>query len=150
MRGLGVSVTTLLLAGLGWAAFGDKPYPIFTPPNFASTMQLLGPNFAAVNAALAKNDFENAKAHLVRSRELLAITVTFWRDRKKDDAIKILRDTLTKMDALDNALSSEHIDPDAATAIAKQVGAGCQSCHTLYREQDPGTKGYRFKKGSGL
>jgi hypothetical protein len=149
MRGLGISVAALMVAGLGWAALGDKPYPIFTPPNFVSVMQLLGPNFAAVNAALAKNDFENAKAHLVRSRELLAISITFWRDRKKDDAIKILRDTLTKMDDLDSALSSDHIDQAAATAIAKQIGTGCQGCHTLYREQDPDTKRYRFKKGSG-
>src|SRR5258708_1431519 len=138
MRGLGISVTALLLTGLGWAAVGEKPYPVFTVPNFANNMQLLGPNFAAVNAALAKNDFENAKARLVRSRELLAITIIFWRDRMKDDAIKILRQTLTRMDDLDTILSSDHIDPAAALAIARQVGAGCQTCHNLYREQVPG------------
>jgi hypothetical protein len=150
MRGLAVSLTALIVVGLAWAAVGDKPpYPVFTPPNFVSTMKLLGPNFAAVNAAIGRNDFENAKAHLVRSRELLAISITFWRDRKKDDAIKILRDTLTKMDDLDSALSSDSIDSAAATAIAKQIGAGCQSCHTLYREQDPETKRYRFKKSLG-
>ena len=81
-------------------------------------------------------------------RELLAITVTFWRDRKKDDALKMLRDTLTRMDELDNILSSESIDQAAALATAKQVGGGCQSCHSLYREQIPGTKGYRVKDGS--
>lgn len=147
MNGLRISVTALLLAGLAGAASSDKPYPVFTPDNFANNMRLLGPNFGAVNAALSKSDFENAKAHLVRSRELLAITVTFWRDRKKEDALKILRDTLTKMDQLDDVLSSEPIDPAAALAISKQVGAGCQSCHALYREQVPGTKGYRLKDG---
>ncbi|SRR5579871_5490281 len=146
MKRLGVQLT-LLLASLACAAVGDKPYPVFTPDNFANNMRLLGPNFAAVNTALAKNDLENAKAHLVRSRELLAITIMFWRDRKKDDAIAILRDTLSKMDDLDNQLSSEHVDVAAATAIAKQIGGGCQSCHTLYREQIPGAKGYRLKDG---
>jgi len=148
MNGLRISFTAFLLASLAGAAVGDKPYPVFTPDNFANNMRLLGPNFGAVNAALAKGDFENAKAHLVRSRELLAITVTFWRDRKKDDALKMLRDTLTRMDELDNILSSESIDQAAALATAKQVGGGCQSCHSLYREQIPGTKGYRVKDGS--
>ena len=137
----------MLLSSLAWAAVGDKPYPVFTPENFANNMRLLGPNFTAVNTALAKDDLENAKAHLVRSRELLAITITFWRDRKKDDAIKILRETLTKMDDLDNQLSSEPVDPAAAAAIVKQIGAGCQICHSLYREQIPGAKGYRLKEG---
>ena len=147
MKRLGVRVTAVLLASISWAAVADKPYPVFTPDNFANNMRLLGPNFVAVNTALSKNDFENAKAHLVRSRELLAITVTFWRDRKKDDAIKILQDTLMKMDDLDSALSSEHINTTAATEIARQVAAGCQGCHTIYREQVPGTKRYRLKDG---
>jgi hypothetical protein len=147
MKDLGIFFGALLVAGLVWAAAADKPYPVFTPSNFVSTMQLLGPNFAAVNAELASGDFASAKAHLVRSRELMAISITFWRDRKKEDAIKILRDTLKKFDDLDNALSIDQIDPSAVTAIAKQIGAGCQSCHVLYREQDPATKSYRFRKG---
>lgn len=145
MKRCGLPLTVLLLASLAWAAVGDKPYPVFTPDNFANNMRLLGPNFSAVNAALAANDFENAKAHLVRSRELLAITVTFWRDRKKDDAVKILRDTLAKMDDLDNDLSSEHVDSEAAKRAGTQIAAGCQSCHSLYREQIPGSKGFRIK-----
>ena len=149
MSGFGITVTAALLGSLCWAASGEKRYPVFTPPNFVTNMKLLGPNFAAVNAELAKNDFENAKAHLVRARELLASTITYWRDRKKDDAVQILRETLTRMDELDNALSSDSSDAAAATAIAKQVAAGCARCHGLYREHDPSTKIYRFKNGLG-
>ena len=147
MRGPGTLLAALLLTGISLSAAGDKPYPIFTPKNFIDNMKLLGPNFAAVNTELRKNDFESAKARLIRSRELLAVTITFWRDRKKDDAIKILRDTLAKMDDLDTTLSGDHIDQSAAVATLKQIGAGCQSCHGLYREQVPGTKGYGFKSG---
>jgi hypothetical protein len=148
VRILTLPVSVLLVIGLGAAVAAQKPYPIFTSENFINNMQLLGRNFGAVNASLAKNDFENAKAQLARSRELLAITITFWRDRKKDDAVKILRDTLARMDDLDIALSADKIDPVAATALAKQIDAKCESCHSIYREQDPETKGYRFKKGS--
>ncbi len=131
-----------------WAA-GPAPehYPIFTAGNLSDNMKLLGRNFAAVNASIAKGDFETAKAQLVRSRELLAVTITFWKDRKKDDAIRILKDAVRGMDDLDAALSAEKIDPAAAAAIAKRIGASCQSCHAAYREQDPATKAYRLKAG---
>jgi len=138
------SVAALLVA-VGSSVAADKPYPIFTPENLFTTMKLVGRNFAGVNASLAKSDFETAKAQLTRSRELLAVTITFWRDRQKDDAIKVLKDAVTKMDALDAALSAEKIDSAAAAAVAKQIGADCQTCHSSYREQDPATKAFRLK-----
>jgi hypothetical protein len=151
MRGFSLLITAVLVTATGWAADvdkpSDKPYPVFTPANFTTNMQLMGRNFGGVNASLAKKDYEAAKGQLVRSRELLMITITFWRNNKKDDAVKILRDTVTKMDALDDALSAENVDQAAATAIAKDIAAGCQSCHTLYREQDPNTKAFRVKQG---
>jgi len=147
MRGLVLPLTAVLLVSAGTLAAADKQYPVFTPDNFVNNMKLVGRNFAAVNAALAKSDYDTAKAQLTRSRELLAITITFWRDRKKDDAIKILRDGLSEMDELDASLSAEKIDPAAATALAKQAGAACQACHAAYREQDPATKAFRVKAG---
>ena len=143
MRTFVLPMTFLVVAGL--AATADKPYPIYTPDNFANSMKLAGRNFGAVSAAVKGKDFETAKAQLVRTRELLAVTITYWRDRKKEDAIKILRDTLTKIDALDTALSAETVDAANANAIAGQIGADCQACHALYREQDPKTKAFHFK-----
>jgi len=150
MRRRVLAATPLLLLTIaGWSGrAADKQYPIFTPENLVSTMKLVGRNFAAVNAAISKSDFETAKAQLARSRELLAVTSTFWRDRHKDDARQILKDALTKMDQLDDALSAEKIDGAQAAAVAKQVGAACQACHAVYREQDPKTRAFRLKAGS--
>ena len=50
---------------------------------------------------VGSSDYESAKAQLTRAREQLAITITFWRDRKKDDAVAMLRSALTGMDSLD-------------------------------------------------
>jgi hypothetical protein len=122
-------------------------YPIFTPENFVDTMKIVGLNFAAVNAAIAKQDFPTAKAQLIRSRERLALTITFWRDRNKDDAIKILRETLTKVDDLDTLLSASPVDPSGASTAVKSIGANCQTCHATYRDQDAATHAYRFKSG---
>jgi hypothetical protein len=128
-------------------ASAQTKYPIFTPTNFVDTMKTVGVNFSAVNTAIGNKDFPTAKAQLIRSRERLALTITFWRDRKKENEIKILRDALAKMDDLDTLLSASPVDGAAAAAAVKQIGTNCQACHAANREQDPSTHAYRFKPG---
>ena len=136
-----------LLGVIATTAAAQTKYPIFTSANFVDTMKTVGVNFSAVNAAIASQDFSTAKAQLIRSRERLALTITFWRDRKKDEEVKILRDALAGMDNLDTVLSATTVDAAAASAAVKQIGAKCQACHAANREQDPGTHAYRFKPG---
>lgn len=124
-----------------------KPYPVFTADHFVAAMKTIGQAFTAVNASLAANDAGESKAYLAITRDRVATTITYWRDRKNDDAIRILRDVLKNLDAMDDALSADTVDRAAVGAIGKQIGAGCQACHQAYREQDPVTKAYRFKAG---
>jgi hypothetical protein len=124
-----------------------KQYPIFTADHFVAAMKTIGQAFELVNTSLGRKEYEESKAYLAISRDRLATTITFWRDRKKDDAVKMLRETLTRLDALDAAMSSESVDPAAVAAAAKQAGSSCEACHAVYREQDPATKAYRFKGG---
>jgi hypothetical protein len=147
MRRLTLAIAAVVLM-VCTSLIAQKPYPVFTADDFTNTMKTLGRNFAAVNALIAKSDFEGAKSQLARSRELLATSITFWRDRKRDDAIKMLRAEIAKMDELDAALSAEKVDPAGVNVIVKQAGAACQTCHATYREQDPNTKAYRLKAGS--
>jgi len=129
------------------AAGQAKQYPIFTAENFVSAMKTVGQAFVAFNSSVGRNEFEDSKAYLAISRDRLATTISFWRDRKKDDAIKLLKDALTKLDDLDAALSTEKVDPAVVAASAKQVASSCEACHVLYRDQDPVTKTYRLKPG---
>ena len=141
----------LVAGGAGTIATAQqKPYPVFTIEHFVAAMKTVGQAFTAVNASRAKGDFEDSKAYLAISRDRLATTITFWRDRKKDDAIAMLRDALTKMDELDVALSidKDKIDPTQLAAKTTQVDAACGACHAVYREQDPNTRAYRLKTGS--
>jgi cytochrome c556 len=147
-RASAIVIATVLLAGAGSVATAQKTYPIFTQDDFVKFMKTVGQNFGAVNASVGSGDFESAKSQLTRSREQLAWTVTFWRDRRKDDALKYLKDTLSKMDALDEALSEEKIDPGKVGVILKDVNASCESCHAVYREYNAATRTYRFKAGS--
>jgi cytochrome c556 len=142
------AIALVLMVCAGSGATAQKPYPVFTVDDFLKFMKTVGQNFGAVNASIANGDFESAKSQLTRSREQLAVSVTFWRDRKKDDALKFLKDTLAKMDDLDAALSAEKIDPAAVGGLAKQVNAACEACHAVYRDLDPVTKAYRIRPGS--
>jgi cytochrome c556 len=129
-------------------ATAQKAYPVFTEDDLVKMMKAVGQNVASVNASIAKNDIDTAKARLARSREQLATTITFWRNYKKDDAVELLKDTVRKMDDLDAALSVDKVDLAAVNETAMQIDAACQACHAVYREQDPVTKAYRLKSRS--
>ncbi len=138
----------LLVTAAGPAGAQKNPYRTYTEEKFVQNMQSAGRNYAAVADLIAKNDYETAKAQLTRAREQLALTVTFWRDQQKGDAVKLLRDALRKTDALDEVLSVERVDAPAVRTASQELNASCQACHAVYREQDPATKAYRVKLGS--
>jgi hypothetical protein len=147
MRRVIAAIATILL-GSSLLVAEKKPYPLFTPGDFVASMQALGRNFTAVNSLIATGDYDSAKQQLARSREILATTISYWRNPERNDAIKMLRDGVAKMDALDAVLSLEKVDPGSATGAARQVASACQSCHAAYREQNAKTGTYTFKKAS--
>ena len=138
----------LLVFTAGGISAQDKPYPIFTPNHLDTAMKILGPNVAGVMASLADGDFTTAKERVIRAREQLATTVTFWRDTDQDEALTLLRAALDHMDALDAALSTEAVDATAVDTLATEIGGACVACHAVYREQDPVTGEYRLKPGA--
>ena len=144
---MGPGLAFVVLATAATAA-QDKPYPVFTAVHLDATMKTLGPNVAGIRASLSDGDFATAKERNIRSREQLAISVTFWRDRGRDDALTLLRTALKRMDALDTALSIDTVDPRAVETLATEIGTACAACHTIYREQDPATKEYRLKQSA--
>jgi cytochrome c556 len=78
---------------------------------------------------------------------MLASTVPFWREKKTDEAAKMAKDAVSKLDALDKVLSADAVDSAAAADALRQVAATCATCHTAYREGDPQI-GYRIKEGT--
>ena len=123
-----------------------NPYRNYTEEKFVQNMQAADRNYAAVKAFVAKTDYESAKAQLTRAREQMALTITFWRDARKDDAVAMLKKALNSMDDLDVAMSAERVDPSAVAGASERISSACQACHTAYREQDPSTKAYRVRR----
>jgi cytochrome c556 len=136
----------VLVVASGAAIAQKNPYRNYTEEKFLQNMQTAARNYAAVTDLLTRNDYESAKAQLTRAREQLAITVTFWRDRKKNDALELLKDALDGTDDLDAALSAESVEPSVIRATSQRLAATCLACHAVYRDQDPATKAYRVKR----
>ena len=63
---------------------------------------------------------------------------------KKVDAAAMLKDSVAKITAVEQALNGPMPDQQAILAAYKQVGATCAACHKQYREQDENQQ-YRLK-----
>jgi cytochrome c556 len=146
LRTLGGAVLAVMMASGGATSAQKNPYRNYTEEKFVQNMQSADRNYAAVKAFVAKTDYESAKAQLTRAREQMALTITFWRDAKKDNAVAMLRKALNSMDDLDVAMSAEKVDAAAVAGASERINAACQACHAAYREQDPSTKGYRVRR----
>ena len=140
------SVCALIMLTVAGPVAQDRPYPVFTAVHLDATMKTLGPNVAGVRESLAGGEYSTAKERVVRSREQLATTVTFWRDRDRADALGYLRAVLDRMDLLDAALSTDTVDAPAAGRLMTAIDDGCAACHGVYRERDRDTGDYRLHR----
>ena len=86
----GAALTAVLATAAATSA-QKNPYRNYTEEKFVQNMQSADRNYAAVKTFVAKTDYESAKAQLTRAREQMALTITFWRDARKDDALAMLR-----------------------------------------------------------
>jgi cytochrome c556 len=100
----------------------------------------------AMNKAIGSGAFQDARTQLTTLRQNFNTLQTFWTERKQDAAIGIVKDALTKIDALDKTLSAATVDQQGAQAAAKELQGACGACHKMYREGDNQT-GFRFRPG---
>jgi cytochrome c556 len=101
----------------------------------------------AMNKAIGSGAFADARTQVATLRQNFTSLQAFWMDKKKDDAVAILKDGLARLEALDKVLAAPTVDQMAAQAAAKEfAGNTCGACHKLYREGDA-QSGFRFKPG---
>jgi mono/diheme cytochrome c family protein len=118
-----------------------------TVEEYAKNMKANAGAAGPMNKAIASGAFADARPHVATLRQNFMALQGFWTDKKKDDAVAIVKDGLTRLDALDKLLSAPTVDQMAAQAAAKEFGgATCGACHKLYREGDA-QSGFRFKAG---
>ena len=118
-----------------------------TVEDYAKVMKANGQAVGAMNKAIGSGAFADARTQVATLRLNYMALQQFWADKKKDDALAIVKDGLARLDTLDKTLAAPTVDPMAAQAAAKEFGGNtCGACHKLYREGDAQT-GFRFKAG---
>jgi len=103
--------------------------------------------FRQVDKAVQSNNAADAKAQLAIVKAAVLESQSFWVTHKKDDAIKMNKESLAKLDDLEKVLSTGTLDVAAATAAFKQAGGACRACHQQYRIEDDKNE-YHLKPGS--
>jgi cytochrome c556 len=119
---------------------------ITTTEEYAAVMKSNAQNMGSTNKAIMSGAFADAKTSLATVRQNFMALQAFWTEKKKDDAVGIVKDGLARIDALDELLSATPVDQMTAQAQAKMVQGTCGACHQAYREGDAQT-GFRFKPG---
>lgn len=103
--------------------------------------------FRQVDKAVQSNNAADAKAQLAIVKAAVLESQSFWVTHKKDDALKMNKESLEKLDELEKVLSTGTLDLAAATAAFKQAGGACRACHQQYRIEDDKNE-YHLKPGS--
>lgn len=118
-----------------------------TVEQYAQVMKANAQAVGALNKALGGGAFADARMQVPTLRQNFMALQGFWADKKRADAVGIVKDGLTRLDALDKMLGAATVDQMAAQAAAKEfLGNTCGACHKLYREGDQKT-GFRFVPG---
>jgi cytochrome c556 len=99
-------------------------------------MKKIAPAQGAVNKAIQSMSWSDAKTQVAIVKQTLMDTEGFWAANKKSDAVAMLKDSLARVTAVEDALNATMPDQQAVLAAFKQVGATCAACHKQYREQD--------------
>jgi cytochrome c556 len=120
---------------------------VTTPEELDKAMKRIAPAQGATNKAIQSMSWADAKAQVAIVKQSLMDTEGFWTTNKKDDAVTMLKDSIAKVTAVEQALNAPMPDQQAVLAAFKQVGATCAACHKQYRDQDESQQ-YRLKAGS--
>lgn len=145
MRRFVIGATVLMAVGLGTIVVAQTK--ITTTEEYAKLMKSNAQANGASNKAIGSAAYADARTQLATLRQNFMTLQGFWTERKRDDAIGILKDGLSRLAALDTMLSAATVDQMAAQAAAKEFGGNtCGACHKLYREGDNQT-GFRFRPG---
>jgi hypothetical protein len=101
----------------------------------------------AMNKAIGSGAFADARTQVATLRQNFMSLQGFWMGKKKEDAVLIIKDGLTRLDTLDKLLAAPTVDQMAVQAAAKEFGGNtCAPCHKQYREGDA-QSGFKFKDG---
>ena len=144
MRRLVVSAAVSMAVVMGGVVAAQK---IATADDYSKVMKTTATAFQGTFKAVGSGAAADAKTQLATARQGFMTLQTFWMEKGKADAVTLVKDALTQLDAADKALSAATPDTMAAQAALKQAQQSCGGCHKLYRDGDGKATPYSFKPG---
>lgn len=142
---VGVYAGAMLIVLSG--AFVVAQTKVTNPEEFDKAMKPAGGAMRNMGKMVASGAaVADVKKEIAILKTALTDTQTFWVLNKKDDAVKMNKDALAKLEAFEAVLTGEKVDPSVA-ATMKEVGGTCSACHKQYREQDA-EGNYKIKAGT--
>lgn len=147
MRRFTVCSTVAAVVLVGGIGLAQAPSKIATLADHVALMKSTAQANGALNKSLGSGAFADAKTAAATLRADFTTLRTFWNEKKNAEAVKIVSDGLSRLDAIDKILAASAPDQAAAQAAAKEFGGStCATCHKTMREGDAQT-GYRFRAG---
>jgi cytochrome c556 len=138
--------TTAALAVAVMVAAAQAPAKIATLQDHVALMKSNAQANGALNKAVGSAAYADARMQVATLRQNLRTLETFWTEKKRDEAIKIVKEGQNRLEALDKILSAPAPDQMAAQAAAKEFGGNtCGACHKQMREGDAQT-GFKFRE----
>ena len=141
MTGRPAAWVAAFAVGAGTLAFAQK---VIGPEEFDRAMKTVGAALEVAEEALGSASYVDAKTPLALSRQVLASTRPEWEVLGRPDAVRMNREAVAALDALDKALSAAAVDAAVVTAAFEDVNRTCDACHAVHREGDA-QAGYRIR-----
>ncbi len=141
MQRLATCVVAVLVSCGSAVAVAQK---VTTAEELDKTMKRVGPAQQATNKAIQSMAYADARKNIATVKQALGDAENFWVVNKRDDAIKMSKEALARLTALETMLSAASPDQQAVMAAFKQAGGACGACHKQYRVQDE-NKEYHLK-----
>ena len=120
---------------------------VTTPEEFDKAMKPAGRAMGAINKAFKSGAYADVRKELPALKTALVETQSFWVLQKKDDAVKMNKESIAKVEAFEKLVATDAVDAAAAAGAIKEMGGTCQACHKQYREQDA-EGNYKMKAGA--
>ena len=92
-----------------------------TVEDYAKVMKSNGQAVGAMNKAIGSGAFADARMQVATLRQNYMALQGFWVDKKKDDAVAIVKDGLTRLDGLDKTLSGRDRGSDGGAGRGQGV-----------------------------
>ena len=143
MQRLFVWVTSLMIVALGVVVGAQTK--VTTLEEHAAVMKSNAQTAGPLGKAIGSGAYADARTQVATLRQNFTALQGYWATLKKDAGVAILKDGLSRLDALDKMLAAPTVDQMAAQAAMKEFqGATCGACHKQFREGDA-QSGYKIK-----